>query len=515
MRDRIDSLEEAVGRYDAGGIELDFQRFPAFFKDGTVEERLAATSALVERARRLLDAEGARRGRRLVLAARAPSDFGRSPPSPEKAREIGCDPILWARRGWIDFLTVSEFLFERYDLPLRPWKENLGNIPIYGGVECAEGPKLEQCLTPEKYRRAARHLWAEGADGIYLFNFFTARERGEDAFEPPFEALRELGDPAALGRRPELVELSRIWDQAPHNAFTDLLRFRDEWICAFREGSGHIPGTDGTIRILRGAGGERWESAASVAEKGVDLRDPKLSAAPDGRLLLLMGGSTYAGEEGPLERRFVKARTRASFSSDGRSWSAPQAVSVEGEWLWRITWREGIGYGFGYTFLAPAEKVELTLWRTRDGLRYEKVASPRPPPECWPDETTIRFLPDGAMAALVRGEQKNHRAFIGRSRPPYTEWRWADGGHAAQGPNFIALPGGRWIYGGRDFPDGARTVLGELSPADLDPLLVLPSSGDTGYPGLAWHGGLLWVSYYSSHEGKAAVYLAKVKWPGE
>jgi hypothetical protein len=45
------------------------------------------------------------------------------------------------------------------------------------------------------------------------------------------------------------------------------------------------------------------------------------------------------------------------------------------------------------------------------------------------------------------------------------------------------------------------------------PALTLPSGGDTSYPGLAWHDGLLWMSYYSSHEGKAAIYLAKVKLP--
>jgi hypothetical protein len=26
-----------------------------------------------------------------------------------------------------------------------------------------------------------------------------------------------------------------------------------------------------------------------------------------------------------------------------------------------------------------------------------------------------------------------------------------------------------------------------------------------------WHEGLLWTSYYSSHEGKSAIYLAKVR----
>ena len=38
----------------------------------------------------------------------------------------------------------------------------------------------------------------------------------------------------------------------------------------------------------------------------------------------------------------------------------------------------------------------------------------------------------------------------------------------------------------------------------------LPSAGDCSYPGLAWHRGCLWMSYYSSHEGKASIYLARI-----
>jgi len=52
----------------------------------------------------------------------------------------------------------------------------------------------------------------------------------------------------------------------------------------------------------------------------------------------------------------------------------------------------------------------------------------------------------------------------------------------------------------------------------LDPLkgtltetLKLPSGGDTSYAGLVWYEGMLWISYYSSHEGKTCIYLAKVK----
>jgi hypothetical protein len=42
-------------------------------------------------------------------------------------------------------------------------------------------------------------------------------------------------------------------------------------------------------------------------------------------------------------------------------------------------------------------------------------------------------------------------------------------------------------------------------------LARLPSGGDTSYPGLVWHDDLLWISYYSSHEARTSIYLAKVK----
>ena len=34
----------------------------------------------------------------------------------------------------------------------------------------------------------------------------------------------------------EVITVRKIWDKAPHNAFTDLVRFQDRWFCVFREG---------------------------------------------------------------------------------------------------------------------------------------------------------------------------------------------------------------------------------------------------------------------------------------
>ncbi len=202
VRDYVFKLiEEAVTRYDCDGIELDFNRFPTLFKEneGTTEERVAKINGLVQRVRSMLERIGESRGRRLVLAVRIPSNYGRKVPSPETSRAIGCDTATWAKKGWIDFITVSDFLFTHYDLPIKPWKELIREVPIYGGIECTEGGRLEQGLTPEKYRREALRLRREGADGIYLFNFFTTREHGPKAWEPPFEVLRDLGEARAAG----------------------------------------------------------------------------------------------------------------------------------------------------------------------------------------------------------------------------------------------------------------------------------------------------------------------------
>ena len=55
---------------------------------------------------------------------------------------------------------------------------------------------------------------------------------------------------------------------------------------------------------------------------------------------------------------------------------------------------------------------------------------------------------------------------------------------------------------GRHPEGGAATVLARMTPTSYEPVLWLPSGGDCSYPGMVEHEGLLWMSYYSSHEGE-------------
>ena len=80
----------------------------------------------------------------------------------------------------------------------------------------------------------------------------------------------------------------------------------------------------------------------------------------------------------------------------------------------------------------------------------------------------------------------------------------------------ILLPDGQLLaavrlYGGEDGRT-ARTSLCWINweTGKLIEALELPSGVDTSYAGLVFHDGFLWVSYYSSHEEKTAIYLAKV-----
>ena len=70
--------------------------------------------------------------------------------------------------------------------------------------------------------------------------------------------------------------------------------------------------------------------------------------------------------------------------------------------------------------------------------------------------------------------------------------------------------------GRRHLPGGERrTLLWWVDPeaATATEILELPSAGDTSYAGMVLHEGLLWISYYSTHEDKTSVYLAKVVLP--
>ena len=311
----------------------------------------------------------------------------------------------------------------------------------------------------------------------------------------------------------DLICVQKIWSGEQYSSFTDLIHYRDQFFCVFREGKSHAsPG--GTIRVLRSVTGEEWETVAVLSHPELDLRDAHVSEMPDGRLMMTGGTAHYRPNE---SGRLVACdfQTFTAFSNDGINWSEPNTVADPGSWLWRSTWFAGTAYGIAYRF-----PESIRLLATLDGLSYNPVGLTLLDTMA-PNEGTIRFEADGQAYCLLRREgEKTDRggytrvpALLGRSEPPYEEWTWQDLGLYLGGPNFIQIGTGEWIAGGRTRIGPARMTLLhlEVERGAMEVLHQLPSGGDCSYPGMVWHNDTLWVSYYSTHEGKAEIYLAQLR----
>ncbi|WP_437229011.1 sialidase family protein [Planctomicrobium sp. SH661] len=301
----------------------------------------------------------------------------------------------------------------------------------------------------------------------------------------------------------KLVDVRKIWDEGAHNAFTDLLFHDGTWYCVFREGKGHVS-QEGAIRVLESPDGEHWTSAARITMPEIDLRDPKINVTPDGRLCLCAAGVRHRAKETESSMH-----SYAWYSTDGKDWGAAIPIGELNHWIWRIVWHKGIGYGVGYT--KELDNLHARLYKTEDGRSFTTLVPDMFPKQGYVNETAIVFLPnDDALCLIRRDTSDPSDALLGKSSPPYQDWKFQGLGVRLGGPQMLRLEDGRIIVAGRL---NGKTQLWWLDPeaSKLTELLTLPSGGDTSYPGLVLRDGKLWVSYYSSHEGKTSIYLARVE----
>ena len=319
-----------------------------------------------------------------------------------------------------------------------------------------------------------------------------------------------------------VVGAQRIWNRAPHCAFGDLIRWNDRFLCVLREASAHVPGTNGVVRVLTSDDGADWRSIALLVEDGIDLRDPKLATMPDGSLMLSCGGSDYS--DGLQEWH-----TRVAFSKDGQSWTPPRRVRgiPPTNWFFRLTWHEGVGYCMPFVCGADPttgrvlrDQRILSLYCTTDGFNYTAVSGPLAlgPTAC---EASLRFDADDNLHAVVRlAGGESTRGAVVHAAPPYTEFQTHTIEHGLGGPNSLLLPDDSLLVGTREVEaqrpegrEGSATVLLRVEASgQYQRVLEFESGGDTSYPGMLVHEGTLWVMYYSSHQGNAAMYLAKLSW---
>lgn len=178
---RLAELRECCERYPIDGIDIDFQRFPIYFPQDEGHQHTDKMTSWMEEVRAMTREVGTKRGRPILVSARVLA-------RPQQNLAIGLDPVTWAKKDLLDFVIVSHYLRNDFPLPIQEYRDLLPDeLPIYASLEVE--PKADN------FRRIARQLYDDGADGLMMFNYFSSRGRNE---EPDFALFRELNDPKKL-----------------------------------------------------------------------------------------------------------------------------------------------------------------------------------------------------------------------------------------------------------------------------------------------------------------------------
>lgn len=314
----------------------------------------------------------------------------------------------------------------------------------------------------------------------------------------------------------DTIEVKKLWDRSNHNAFPDLIKIKNHYYLSFREGENHVGNqNNGAVRVMRSKDLKKWETLAILKLNGKDVREAHLSEMADGRILVTAAAGVWKDDH------YLSLRPYISFSDqDGIHFSPLELAQIDDkiepgiDWIWRVTWDRGTGYGVLYhrrIGSTAGEEWLAYVVKTKNGKDYEWVSTLEV--EGQPNECTIRFDENHKMFIMIRRESGDRMGYLGMSDYPYTDFVYHPLSWRLGGPNFLFLNKTELIMGSRFTESNKSSTVLFLTDlkGKVKKTIKLPSGGDTSYPGLVIHKKNLWVAYYSGHEGKSSIYLAKVK----
>ena len=213
-------IRELAVRYDFDGLELDWMRFGFHFRPGHEAEGAVLLTDFTAEVRNILDDAAVERGHGIRLGARVPS-------RPETARRLGMDAVAWARRGLVDWLTVTPFwATAETDMPLELWRALLDGtgVTLCAGLEVLLRPYPafpdHPMNTLETARGAAASFLDRGADRVYLFNYMDSETAMGDLENYP-ALLREVGRLDTLAGQPRrhVLTFADTWASGEAEAY--------------------------------------------------------------------------------------------------------------------------------------------------------------------------------------------------------------------------------------------------------------------------------------------------------
>ncbi len=340
----------------------------------------------------------------------------------------------------------------------------------------------------------------------------------------PFFALQEVVAEGLPGVT--VSNVRRVFHNGQHNAFTDLVRFNDQFFLAFRIcPDGHMVHPSASIIVLTSKDAKSWKQVHRFRVPKRDTRDPHFLVFKN--QLFVYTGTWYSGET-TLPRSEYDLNLHLGYcvhSGDGHKWSDPILLEgTFGHYIWRAGQHGGRAYlcgrrktNFAVGPRGEGSQVESAMLESDDGIVWRKRALFQSEHG---DETAFLFEADGSVLAI--GRRGGDKAQLIKGSPPYHQWQRQSLDRYIGGPLLIRW-GDRYVVGGRynDKVAGAKTAMYWLDNDRLEPFAILPSGGDNSYPGFVELSPTKAImSWYSSHEkspeGKTitAIYMADLEITG-
>ncbi len=166
----LDYIKEQLERYDVYGVELDFMReiFCFDYIDEDNEKIVNIMNDFIRSVKEIVKMAEKNYGHEIKIAERLTRDI-------DQSRKFGFDARTWAAEKLVDIIIPSP-RWEHSDsmIPVNIWKKELPGVKIIPCIEMLAATRHGGLafMTAEMVRGIAGGFYSDGADNIYLYNFF-------------------------------------------------------------------------------------------------------------------------------------------------------------------------------------------------------------------------------------------------------------------------------------------------------------------------------------------------------
>ncbi|MCS7181361.1 MAG: hypothetical protein NZ891_08465 [bacterium] len=234
------------------------------------------------------------------------------------------------------------------------------------------------------------------------------------------------------------MEIKCVWWDGYHNAFTDIIKFKDNFFITFKHATKHTISGNGEIYIIKSKDLEQWQLIKKFPLLP-DSRDPKFFKFKN-----LLGVLFGRRDEGDRE----KIDMYISYSSDGENFNGPLKIENYNLWFWRIrNFKEKL-------FITAYEmKIEkgTYLFISEDGINFKEVS--QIVKDEYSNEADLLFENTGLCYVIVRRENFQ-TPILAISSPPYKKWENYILNYIVQGPHIFKFKNKIYVAGRVFIKDG-------------------------------------------------------------